>query len=242
MPGPWSRTVTSPPLTDTSTGAPGGLHLTALSSRLPTARARRAREPLTRHGSRRDDELGRGRVAARALHGVVDELVETQLLRRLVRGLAGPARSTRSPTRIVRSSSWPRTEREDRGALGRAAARGARSSSSTLARIDVSGVRSSCEASATSWRWASREASSAPSIALKAAARRPGSSSAIGSMRWCRSPVAVTCSAAAVRRAERPRGRPRDADAESRRRAPTPPSGHRRAGSSAAARACRRPR
>ena len=43
-------------------------------------------------------------------------------------------------------------------------------------RIDVSGVRSSCEASATSWRWESRERSSVASIVLNAAPRRSISS------------------------------------------------------------------
>ena len=38
MPGPWSRTDTRPPEQVTSTAAPSGLHLRALSSRLPTAR------------------------------------------------------------------------------------------------------------------------------------------------------------------------------------------------------------
>ncbi len=63
-----------------------------------------------------------------------------------------------------------------------------------LVRRLVMGVRSSCEASATSWRWACTEASSAPierssasSIALKLAARRPSSSSPEGSMRPLRS-------------------------------------------------------
>ena len=36
----------------------------------------------------------------------------------------------------------------------------------------VSGVRSSCEASATSWRWARVDSSSAASIVLKLAASR----------------------------------------------------------------------
>ena len=38
MPGPWSRTVTAPSCTVTSTGLSGGLHLTALSIRLEIAR------------------------------------------------------------------------------------------------------------------------------------------------------------------------------------------------------------
>ena len=60
----------------------------------------------------------------------------------------------------------------------------------------VTGVRSSCEASATSWRCACTEASSAlierssaSSIALKLRARRPISSSPAGSMRPLRSCV-----------------------------------------------------
>ena len=42
MPGPWSRTESSPAASATSTPAPGGLHLTALSTRLATSRARRS--------------------------------------------------------------------------------------------------------------------------------------------------------------------------------------------------------
>ena len=65
----------------------------------------------------------------------------------------------------------------------------------------VTGVRSSCEASATSWRCAWTEASSAliecssaSSIALKLVARRPISSSPTGSIRPLRSCVSATCS------------------------------------------------
>ena len=43
-------------------------------------------------------------------------------------------------------------------------------------RTAVSGVRSSCDASATSRRWAPTELSSAVSIALNWVARRPSSS------------------------------------------------------------------
>ena len=71
----------------------------------------------------------------------------------------------------------------------------------------VTGVRSSCEASATSWRWACTESSSAltdcssaSSIALKLLARRPISSSPAGLMRPLRSWVRATCSVARVRR------------------------------------------
>ena len=103
--------------------------------------------------------------------------------RRAARGRRGRRRA------IVRSSSWPRDRREHHPrSAGRQVV--ARSSSSTFARMQVSGVRSSCEASATSWRCASREPSSAASIALNGAPggrarRRPPTS-----MRRCRSPVA----------------------------------------------------
>ncbi len=65
-----------------------------------------------------------------------------------------------------------------------------------LVRSVASGVRSSCEASATSRRWAASERSSAASISLKLAARRPSSSSPRTSIRWVRSWVRATSSAA----------------------------------------------
>src|SRR5256885_1215802 len=46
-PGPWSRTETSPFATLTSTSAPGGLHLAALSTRFVIARATRTFTPVT---------------------------------------------------------------------------------------------------------------------------------------------------------------------------------------------------
>ena len=51
-PGPWSRTATSPSRTLTSTSPPGGLHLAALSSRLPMARSIEPGTPLTTVSSR----------------------------------------------------------------------------------------------------------------------------------------------------------------------------------------------
>ena len=73
-------------------------------------------------------------------------------------------------------------------------------STSMFVRRLVSGVLSSCDASATSCRCARVDFSSAPSIALKLAARRPSSSRPPESMRCERSPVSVTFSAVAVRR------------------------------------------
>ena len=67
-----------------------------------------------------------------------------------------------------------------------------------LVRTLVSGVRSSCEASATSWRCARVDSSSAASIVLKLAASRLSSSSPLTSIRCERSCVSVTCSAVSV--------------------------------------------
>ena len=62
----------------------------------------------------------------------------------------------------------------------------------------VIGVRSSCEASATSWRWAATERSSVSSIALKCAASSPISSWVSTSIRRPRSSVAAMWRAASV--------------------------------------------
>ena len=64
----------------------------------------------------------------------------------------------------------------------------------------VSGVRSSCEASATSCRCARLDSSSAPSIVLKLVASRLSSSCPVVSIRSERSPVSVTCSVVSVKR------------------------------------------
>src|SRR5438270_777017 len=52
MPGPWSRTRSSPPLSVTSTLDPGTLHLPAFSSRFQAARSSRSLEPVSVVGSR----------------------------------------------------------------------------------------------------------------------------------------------------------------------------------------------
>ena len=65
-------------------------------------------------------------------------------------------------------------------------------------RSDVIGVRSSCDASATSWRWAAIEPSSVSSIALKCCASSPTSSWVVTSIRRPRSSVAAMWRAASV--------------------------------------------
>ena len=72
------------------------------------------------------------------------------------------------------------------------------SRTSTLVRRDVTGVRSSCEASATSRRCAAWDTCTRSSMASKRWAMRPTSSSPRAPMRRPRSPVASMCSAARV--------------------------------------------
>ncbi len=79
--------------------------------------------------------------------------------------------------------------------------RSASSSTCTFARRLASGVRSSWLASATSWRCASTERSSASSVALKLAARRESSSLPTTSMRCEGSGSAATVSVRLVKRA-----------------------------------------
>ena len=113
----------------------------------------------------------------------------------------------RGPARPGRRSGWsaPRSGRGRRRAARRGRAGGstaggaAWASRSMLVRSEVSGVRSSCPASATSWRCRSREAPSAVSTWLNDAASRAISSSpSTGS--GVRSSVRAISSTAAVRR------------------------------------------
>ena len=83
-----------------------------------------------------------------------------------------------------------------------------------LVRRLVSGVRSSWEASRTSWRWLSREASRAASRRLKARRRRPSSSGPPGSSRWDTSVVRASSSTESVRLVERAQHGAADAEAE----------------------------
>ena len=138
------------------------------------------------------------RACLRALDGARDEIVELDVLEAQLALLAAreldEIRDEAASARRAR-----RTPRRVRAAPRRPAAcpRGARS---TFVRTAVSGVRSSCDASATRRRCAPTEPSSAASIALKRAASRPSSSLPPTATRSVRSPVAATLSAAAVRR------------------------------------------
>ena len=171
MPGPWSRTVTSPSRTVTSIVPPGGLHLAALSSRLPTARSSCAPELRAPGSARRRARRSRPGACRRARS--TDRRTRSSRRRssRSSPFSAPRARLTTSPTRRLRSSSWAVTSPSSRRrSPGRAAWSWA--STSMLVRSAVSGVRSSCEASITSRRWLSWESSSAESISLKVRASR----------------------------------------------------------------------
>ena len=98
-------------------------------------------------------------------------------------GCAPRASSTTSPTSAVSSSSSSSRSRTRRvrSSGGRPFAR---ASTCTFVRRLESGVRSSCEASATSCRWEATELSSASSVVLKLRARRPSSSSPSTTRRW----------------------------------------------------------
>ena len=87
MPGPWSRTVSSPSRTVTSISPPAGLHLAALSSRFETARSTVAGTPRTSDGSSVGREGDAGAVAPGPLDRVGGDEVEPDVLglaRRLV--------------------------------------------------------------------------------------------------------------------------------------------------------------
>ena len=171
MPGPWSRTSRRPSRTRTSTGSGGR------GGRVPFARVVeqvRDRAIQTRGSGAHQAGLGverevHGRPPARAV-----------LRARSPRLRPGPGGRPRS--RSPRPRSWTgrpgrRRARSARAAVPvrprsheRARARASRSPSASASRLActlVSGVRSSCEASETSWRWARRERSSAASMVLK---------------------------------------------------------------------------
>ena len=85
------------------------------------------------------------------------------------------ASSARSPTRSVSSCSCTSTS-STRTERSSALSSSTRRITSRLVRRLVSGVRSSWEASSTSWLWARRDDSSASSRRLKVRRRRPSSS------------------------------------------------------------------
>ncbi len=107
--------------------------------------------------------------------------------------LVPAASSARSPTRSV--SSWSCTSTSSTSTLRSSSlSSSTRRITSRLVRRLVSGVRSSWEASRTSWLWARREDSSASSRRLKVRRRRPSSSGPPGESRRDTSVVSATSS------------------------------------------------
>ena len=80
MPGPWSCTMTSPPRTLTSIGAPGGLYLTAFSSRFETARSSSTGSACTSGRREGGHEPDLRCACLRALDDAGDEIVELDVL------------------------------------------------------------------------------------------------------------------------------------------------------------------
>ena len=179
MPWPWSATSSTPSVSRTVTVPSGGLHLAALSSRLVTARSRAAASPVTHHGSACRSKLQAAGPPAYPLHGPLDDLREVDLppARPGPGSLAGQLGEVADQRGELLDLELHVVEQLGPG-LGRTArpGRSAWVSRSRLVRSEVSGVRSSWPASATSWRCRSREADSAASIALNARASRAISS------------------------------------------------------------------
>ena len=189
MPGPWSRTVTSPPRTATSTSPPGGLHLAALSSRLPSARSSVAGNAVDERLLEIGLELDPGPVALRPLDRV-----------RRRRGRGARPRARPACCVAARELDQLGDQRRHLAELldrrPRAAARARRRAAPGRARAprcSCAGSSAACAARATRRRRAGCcarvDSSSAPSIVLKLLARRLSSSRPSTSIRSERSPV-----------------------------------------------------
>ena len=150
--------------------------LAALSSRFATARSRRLRTPSTSSAPGRGLERARRARAAARARPPRRRARRAQRLE-LGRGLLVAREVDEVGDERVSSSSWATRSRA--AARGRRARARRGASTSRLVRSEVSGVRSSCEASATSRRCARWESSSASSIVLNAPARRASSSSPV---------------------------------------------------------------
>ena len=159
----------------TSTTPPGGECRAALSSRLLTARASRSRVPSTHGRLQLRLEPHARRVAARARDRLARRARRAARPRCSRRGSSPRASSIRSATSMPSSVVCSSTSASSRARSSGGSASDS-ASTSMFVRRRVIGVRSSCEASATSWRCAAIERSSVSSIALKCAASSPTSS------------------------------------------------------------------
>ena len=170
----------------------------ALSSRLVTARSTCSGEAVTRVGSSfcvKRTAGARRRALCRALSTIWSSATSSAMA-----GVPAPrASSTTSATSAVRLSSSSMMSAR-RPSLSSGDSRSACSSVWMFARSVAIGVRSSCEASATRWRCACTDRSSASSVALKLRARRASSSRPCTSSRCEGSGSAVSASVRRVKR------------------------------------------
>ncbi len=188
MPGPSSRTSShqvdaSAARPVTSTSPPGGLCRTALSTRFATSWASRAGSACTVRSvgcASCRTRTGRPSTEASATAPASRSATRTSETDRGATPASILDRSSRSVTRALSRSDWCSAPR-------RAASSGRTTPStrfSRRARWAASGVRSSCDTVATSWRrWVSAEARSA-AMALNARARSPTSSVEVAVTRW----------------------------------------------------------
>ena len=154
---------------------PDGLHFAALSSRFAIARSSVAGVPTDvdrrELGVDRDAGLVARRPPDRLLGDEVEpHVLEGRLLLLAARELGELARSARSSPSSCATTSARSCSRSSGGSAP------SRASTSMFVRRLVSGVRSSCDASWTSWRWRCAASSSDASIALKVVASRLSSS------------------------------------------------------------------
>ena len=222
-PVPWSRTRTPCSSTTTSTSPPAAEWWAALSSRLLTARASRSGMPSTTTGSNELSNRTSGKSRrARVRHSATTR--SSRMSSAEVSGRSPRASSITSPISALSSSLCSSTSASRRWRSSSVSRSPAISTSMFVRRL-VIGVRSSCEASATSWRCARTDSSSAPRetssrsiIALKRVASWPTSSSAWYWMRLVRSSVSVMCCAvwatSASGASTRPAGKPPEAGGE----------------------------
>ena len=172
IPGPWSRTVSSPSVEPHLDGRAGGAPLGRVVEQVRD----RALEARRLPDDRRRREVGLDRHV-----GVVARRPPDRLLGR--RGRAGPPRaasacssprasSVSSPISVGHLARAARPRRASSCSRSSGGSASPCASTSMFVRRLVSGVRSSCEASWTSWRWRCCASSSDSSIALKVCASR----------------------------------------------------------------------
>ena len=163
-----------------------------------------------------------GRAPGRAVDRFLDHLVEPELASARRRA---PRRARARRARRRASSSTPARPGRPRAALPAPPASSVPGSASspTFARSVAIGVRSSCEASATSCRWVRSDASRLASSSSRRVERRLISSRPRWPVRSLRSPVSTIRSVVSVSRRSGATARP-ETSAPRIAAAPTPPS------------------